>query len=101
MFFEALLNTLLLVLAVNGTPLTSRDPLLKLSMSRQLNNSGISNILKNDQARVSRMLSKTSGGMFSPAEVNEPITNVADSSYIASVGIGSPPTECEDPTLVL
>jgi hypothetical protein len=93
--FEALLYTLLLVLAVNGSPLTSRDPLVVLSMSKQLNTSRISNIVKNDRARARQLLSKTLERRFSLAEVNEPVTNVAGVIYLASVGIGSPPTQCK------
>jgi hypothetical protein len=102
MFLEALLNTLLLVLTVNGTPLASRDPFrVTLPMSRKFNISGASNIMKNDQARARRqLLSKTSEGGFSLAEVNEPITNMVN-QYVASVGIGCPSTECKVHTFVL
>jgi hypothetical protein len=90
MFFEALLNALVFVLAVNGSPFTSRDPLAVLSMSRQLNASGMPNVLKNDKARAHR---KTSGLEGRSSVVDEPAFNVAASMYVVPVDIGSPPTE--------
>jgi hypothetical protein len=80
--------------------LSPRKHPMMLSMSRHINISGISDILKIDQARVHLLSLKASEGGFSLAEINEPITNMAI-HYAASVGIGSPPTECKVHNFVL
>ncbi|KIL59258.1 hypothetical protein M378DRAFT_14958 [Amanita muscaria Koide BX008] len=90
MFSKTLLSTLLLALAVAANPVATRGPYTKLQLSRQLNTTGVYNVLQHDQARAAHLVAKASGKQ-TRAVYNEPITNVVF-YYIATIGIGTPPT---------
>ena len=81
MFPKALLNTVLLALVLAANPAFAlfKTPIIKKYAS------GKADILQHDQARAGRFATSSS--------INTPATNRAV-SYIATVGIGSPPTNC-------
>ena len=82
MFPKALLNTFLLALLVAANPVPT---LVKLPLTRRLNNATALNILKHDQARARSLLTRD--------VISQPLTNNAV-HYTADVGIGSPATTC-------
>ncbi|KIL59267.1 hypothetical protein M378DRAFT_1015803 [Amanita muscaria Koide BX008] len=90
MFSKTLLSTLLLALAVAANPVAPREPYTKLQLSRQLNTTGVYNVLQHDQARAAHLVAKASGKQ-TRAVYNDPITNVMF-YYICNIGIGIPPT---------
>ncbi|KAF7436454.1 hypothetical protein PC9H_003287 [Pleurotus ostreatus] len=93
----ALLTTVLLALSASATPLvTIRDSPISLPFARKTNFTGSVNLLKADQARAkalrARAEAKASGlALNVDAVINEPVDNQAV-TYIASVNVGSPPT---------
>ena len=99
MFPTTLLTTLLLALSVAANPvLVNRSP-VTLPLSRRVNLTSIHNLVRHDQARAkalrARATVKSTGlPLHSDAVINEPVDNQAV-SYIASIGIGSPPTTCK------
>ncbi|KAG1864674.1 aspartic peptidase domain-containing protein [Suillus subalutaceus] len=81
----SLLTIILLALSIAASPFEIRDSLITLPISRRLNVSdGPIQLLQHDQARVAAL--KAGHHLGSP-----PVTNVVV-SYIAKVGVGSPPT---------
>ena len=85
MFPTALLTTLLFALSIAANPvLVNRSP-VTLPISRQVNLTSVLNLLLHDQVRAKALKGHI---------VNEPIQNQAV-SYVASVGVGSPPTTCK------
>ncbi|KIL59248.1 hypothetical protein M378DRAFT_14952 [Amanita muscaria Koide BX008] len=91
MFSKTLLSTLLLALAVAANPIvTPREPYAKLQLSRQLNTTGVYNVLQHDQARAAHLAAKASAKQ-TRAIYNEPVTNEVV-TYMANVGVGTPPT---------
>ncbi|KAM6493211.1 aspartic peptidase A1 [Amanita muscaria] len=90
MFSKTLLSTLLLALAVAANPIVSREPYAKLQLSRQLNTTGVYNVLQHDQARAAHLAAKASAKK-TRAVYNEPVTNEVV-TYMANVGVGTPPT---------
>ncbi|KAI9070303.1 acid protease [Trametes sanguinea] len=72
----------------NASPVT-------LPIARRLNVTGAANLVRLDQARAKafKSRSKTAAGKVQRADIfNTPITNEAV-DYVASVGVGNPPTE--------
>lgn len=101
MFPTTLVTTLLLALSVAATPLVQvRNSHITLPLSRRVNTTSIHNLLAHDIRRVQAMKARAKaalGGELTFEEaaiVNEPLDNQAV-TYIASVGVGSPPTTCE------
>lgn len=96
----ALLTTVLLALSASATPLvTIRDSPISLPFARKTNFTGSVNLLKADQARAkalrARAEAKASGlALNVDAVINEPVDNQAV-TYVASVNVGNPPTNCE------
>ena len=83
-----LLTTLLFALSVAASPvLVNRSP-VTLALSRLVNLTSIHNLVRHDQNRAKALKGDWRG------TVNEPIENQAV-SYVASVGVGSPPTTCK------
>ena len=99
MFPTTLLTTLLFTLSVAANPvLVNRSP-VTLPLSRRVNLTSIHNLVRHDQARAkalrARATAKATGlPLHSDAVINEQVEN-RGVSYIASVGVGSPPTTCK------
>lgn len=97
MFTANLLATLLLALSVTATPVLVHNSPVTLPISRRFNFTGSRTILDRDQARAASLRAKAEA--FGPdhqgkrAVINSPAENVAV-VYQASVGIGSPATQC-------
>ena len=94
MFPKTLLTTLLLALTVAANPvLVDRAP-VSLSFSRRVNATSVQHLLKHDQARARLFKQKGSAkALNEDAVISSPVDNQAV-SYIASVGVGSPATQC-------
>ena len=72
---------------------------MTLPLSRRVNLTSIHNLVRHDQARAkalrARATAKATGlPLHSDAVINEQVEN-RGVSYIASVGVGSPPTTCK------
>jgi cathepsin E len=95
MFFASLLSTVLLALAVSANPIVIRDSPVTLPLARRLNTTSIHNLVRHDVTRAkalrARAEAKASGNFHVDAVINEQVDNQAV-TYIASVGVGSPPT---------
>ena len=96
----ALLSTLLLAIAVAGNPVVVRDNLIRLPFAKQVNVTSFGDILKQDQARAAALRTfgqaRASGKTLEKdAVINEPVQNQAV-TYVASVGVGSPATTCNE-----
>ena len=95
MFPTTLLITLLFTLSVAGSPVLVNSSPVTLPFSRLVNLTSIHDLVRHDQARakalIARAVAKVLGG---PGHHNEPIENQAV-TYVASVGVGSPPTTCK------
>jgi cathepsin E len=67
-------------------------------LSRKVNVTSVHNLLRHDQNRAKALMAlggaKEKGIFLEGAVINEQVENQAV-SYIASVGVGSPPTICE------
>ena len=89
MVAASILSTFLLAFAVAANPVERRATLSQLSFTKHVSQG---DLLKLDRLRVDilkRVIGNTFGpGISSPAE-NRGVT------YIASVGVGSPPTNCK------
>jgi hypothetical protein len=99
MFPTTLLTTLLFALSVAASPvLVNRSP-VTLPLSRRFNLTSIHNLVRHDQARAkalrARATAMAAGLPFhSDTVINSGAENRA-TSYIASVGVGSPATNCK------
>ncbi|KAH8984438.1 aspartic peptidase A1 [Lactarius akahatsu] len=86
---------LLLAVSVAANPIVVRKPSVSLSFARHLNVTGAHDLVQKDQARAKNLVSvskaKQSGTLSSSAVVSVGVTNVGV-VYVASVGVGSPPT---------
>ncbi|OJA12219.1 hypothetical protein AZE42_12161, partial [Rhizopogon vesiculosus] len=90
--FASLLTTLLLAMSIAASPVEVRDSPVTLPMARKLNlsQSGTVNLLQHDQARATALKDRAASGLDRRA-TSIAVTNEAV-SYIAEVGVGSPPT---------
>lgn len=100
MFPATLLTTLILALSVAANPIVQvRSSPITLPISRRVNETSARNLLKHDLQRAKALKARAKailGGELSLEEaaiVNEPVDNQVV-SYIATVGVGSPATEC-------
>ena len=101
MFASSLLSTLLLALAVAATPVapvvTVRNGPVTLPISRRLTGKGVLNLFEKDLKRANALVGRHSesyeANVFSE-DKSTPVDN-QDVQYLASVGVGSPPTQCE------
>ncbi|KAF8626737.1 hypothetical protein AX17_006502 [Amanita inopinata Kibby_2008] len=92
MFSKALLNILVLALAVLGSPVAVRDSHISLPISRRLNTTGVYNVYEHDLARARHFKSATAHkNIKSRGVFNEAVTNTAV-VYAADIGVGTPPT---------
>lgn len=98
MFSPSLLSTLLLVLAIGAqaNPIVQvRDSPITLPVSRRVNldADGTLNLYQHDYKRAQALIARGKAGT-EDKRTNTPVDNTAV-SYIASVGVGSPATQCE------
>jgi cathepsin E len=99
MFAASLLTFLLSSSVILTTAVVIRNTPITLPVARRLNLTSNRNLLQHDQARVKTLLTRAdnraAGTQFdSSIIVNEPVDNQAV-SYIAAIGIGTPPTTCK------
>lgn len=90
-----LLPTLLLALAVAAQPVEQTAPetsLVKLAFKKQVGNG--SNIFKLDRLRTNSMKAGKAQALENRAGISSPAENRAV-AYVASVGVGDPPTYCK------
>jgi len=100
MFPTTILTALLLALTVVASPVVQiRNSPITLSFSKRVNTTSARNLLQNDRKRAMALKAhakKIQGDELTVEEtaiVNQPVENQAV-RYIASVGVGSPPTYC-------
>ena len=101
MVFTTLLTTVLLALTVEvaADPIPVKRSLVTLPISRRINLNGL-NILENDQLRAKALKAKgeaRAAGTPLTDRASE-ISSYAENqgvAYIASIGVGSPATQCK------
>ena len=93
---RTLLSLVLLGLALfsQAGPVVIRDNLIRLPLAKKVNVTSAAQILKEDQARATRLVSR----LTSDVE-NDPVNNKA-SFYSATVNVGSPGTACKSHVMV-
>ncbi|KZP03468.1 aspartic peptidase A1 [Athelia psychrophila] len=89
----ALLTLAVSFAGVSAGPVLTSSKLATLPFKRSLNLSSFLDIVKADQARA-KALKSTSGGANKRAVISSPATNTGI-QYIASIGVGNPPTQYE------
>jgi cathepsin E len=98
MFPTSLLTVLLLCSVVSTTPVVIRSSPIRLPLTRRLNVTSIHNLLQHDQARAQALRVRVGAHVNNPLAPtiigNEPVDNQAV-TYIAAIGVGTPPTTCE------
>ncbi len=99
MFPTASLTAFLcLAFSVAATPVVVDKKPVSLSFARHLNVTGAHDLVQKNQARAKKLVSiskaKQSGTLSPGAVVSVGVTNVAE-VYTASVGVGSPATNCK------
>jgi cathepsin E len=99
MFPATLLTTLFLAFSVAANPVVINRSPVTLPISRRVNFTSIHNLLRHDQARAKALkakgAAKVAGVSFHTDAV---ISSQADNqavAYVATVGVGIPPTNCE------
>ena len=97
MVFATLLTTVLLALSVAANPVIVERSLVKLPLSRHINvTASIQNVLQHDQLRAKNLRAR--GEARAAGVERAVISSQADNqavSYIASIGVGSPATQCK------
>lgn len=98
MFTTSLLTVLLLCSVVSTNAVVIHDSPVRLPLTRRLNVTSLGNLVLHDQARAKALRARagaSAGVSFSTAIVgNEPVDNQAV-TYVAAIGVGTPPTTCE------
>jgi len=69
-----------------------------LELSRRVNATSMRRLLEHDQRRAKVLRSSGVSSMVNAAVVNQPVISQAV-TYVANVGIGSPPTTCMSPIM--
>jgi cathepsin E len=83
---------LFLAVSVAANPIVVRKAPISLPFARHLNITGAQDVVLKDQARAKHLVSASAA---SPAAVGSVgVTNVGV-VYQASIGVGTPPTQCE------
>ena len=89
---------LFLAVSVAANPIVVRKAPVSLPFARHLNITGAQDVVLKDQARAKNLVSaskaKESSTLSPDAVGSVGVTNVGV-VYQASVGVGSPPTDCE------
>ncbi|KAF8236774.1 aspartic peptidase A1 [Tricholoma matsutake] len=95
MFTTSLLTVLLLCSVVSTNAVVIHDSPVRLPLTRRLNVTSLGNLVLHDQARAKALRARagaSAGVSFSTAIVgNEPVDNQAV-TYVAAIGVGTPPT---------
>jgi cathepsin E len=98
MVFTTLLTTVLLALAVAADPIIVKRSLVTLPISRRINITSV-NILEHDQLRAKTLRAKgeamAAGTLHSDRAVISSQAKNEAVSYVASIGVGSPATQCK------
>ncbi|OBZ76836.1 Polyporopepsin [Grifola frondosa] len=96
-----LLSLCALSLTARAIPVVVRDSPVTLPFARRMNFTGSATLLEIDQARAKALKARSqSHGIFDKsAIISVPTTNQAV-YYTASVGVGTPPTQCSSSTWV-
>ena len=93
-----LLACLAISWGVTGTSISVDRSVVPLALSRKLNLTSVHNLVRHDQSRARALKSagkaKHENILEAAAIISSPVDNQAV-TYVASVGIGSPPTTCE------
>jgi cathepsin E len=97
-------TTLLLAFAVAAKPISRAESFVKLPVTRRVNPANGNNIVRHDQQRAETLKAKgnaiTTGNIKALQSlavsnaINSPVENQLV-SYVATVGVGSPPTDCK------
>ncbi len=105
MFPKTLVTTFLFALCVAANPIVQvPSSRITLPLSRKVNATSVQNLLKDDLQRVAALKARAKVAMgteltlHEEAIVNEAVDNQAV-TYIASVGVGTPPTNCRSCSL--
>ena len=94
MVFASLLTTVLLALAVAAEPVMVKRSLVTLPISRRINLNNL-NILEHDQLRAQALKAKAGTLHSGRASVISSQAENQAVSYVASIGVGSPATQCK------
>ena len=96
MFGSAYIAFLTVALTVAATPVTVAHSPISLPFAKRVNTTGSINVVQSDLARIRALRARTQPVVFQQDAdaVSEPVTNELV-SYIASVGVGSPATNCK------
>ena len=97
MVFATLLTTVFLALAVAADPIPVKRSLVTLPISRRINLNG-RNILEHDQLRAKALKARgeaRAAGLSDRGIVSPSFAENEGVSYVASIGVGSPPTQCK------
>jgi cathepsin E len=95
MIAASLLSTLLLAMAVAAQPVEQRashPSLVKLAFTKHIIHGG--NLVRQDQLRANIIKGDKAQDLKNRDVVNSQAQNIAV-TYVASVGVGSPATNCE------
>ena len=93
MVAASFLSTFFLALAVAANPVERKTSLAQLRFARRVS-ANSNNFFRQDQLRAKFLKGGKSQGVENRAVVNSQADNRAV-TYIASVGVGSPPTNCK------
>ena len=95
MVAASLLSTLLLALFVAAQPTAVKNSLVRLPFVKRISDAGPHNLIKQDQLRIQGLKANAEGfDVLTSRQLNSGANNQA-ASYVASVGVGNPPTQCK------
>ena len=96
MVLTPLLTSVLLALVVAAEPIVVKRSPVSLPLTRRINiNADTQNLVQHDQARVKALKTNSEAKAAGiPRQVSSPAINEAV-QYIASIGVGSPATQCK------
>lgn len=92
------LSLITLALAVSANPIVVRDSLVRVPFGKNVNVTSPEQILAADQARAAALRAhgqaRASGKLTKDAVISVGVQNQAV-TYVATVGVGSPATDCK------
>ena len=86
-----LLSTLFLALFVSAQPTIIQKPLVRVPFVKRSSNAGLHNLVKQDHSRIQGLRANDER---STRQLNSQAKNGVV-HYVATVGVGSPPTYCK------
>ena len=96
MFPRAPLTTFVFLAAsIAANPIIVRKAPISLTFARHLNITGAQDVVRKDQTRAKNWASVSKANVASPDATGSVGTTNVGVIYLASVGVGSPPTQCE------